>query len=207
MPEPSPWNSTIDDLEHPDVLVFDLDPGREVEWDFVGETAFALRDLLQGEGLTRWPKLTGRKAVHVMAPLDRHMTHDEAHRYSRTLAERISANAPKRYTVSAATAERAGRLFIDYLRNGRGTTAVTTYSPRARPGFPVAAPTTWKQLERGIEPDTFTIAQPFAQTARTRAMVPRNPRATAEFPESTLQGDKSHERRQKSARRARQQTH
>jgi len=163
------WNSTIDDLEHPDGMVFDLDPGSGVPFAFVTETSFALRDLLAGEGLDSWPKLTGGKGVHVMVPLKpRRMTHDQAHRYSHELASRLARTNPRRYTTSANKEERDGRLFIDYLRNGRGTTAVATYSPRARPGFPIAAPTTWVALDRGIEPDAFTMARPFADPLRRR---------------------------------------
>jgi bifunctional non-homologous end joining protein LigD len=95
-----------------------------------------------------------------MAPLARDMTHDAAHQYSRELAQRIAGTDPDRYTTSAAMPERTGKLFIDYLRNGRGTTAVGTYSPRARPGFPIAAPVTWKAVERGIRPDAFSIEHP-----------------------------------------------
>jgi bifunctional non-homologous end joining protein LigD len=200
------WNSTVDHLEHPDVLVFDLDPGPGIEWEFVTDTAALLRDLLQSEGLESWPKLTGGKGVHIMVPLDRRMTHDEAHRYSRTLAERLAATAPNRYTTTAASAERERRLFLDYLRNGRGTTAVATYSPRARPGFPIAAPTSWKALEAGIAPDAFTLAQPF-RLRRRQASAKRNLHDTAGFSDSPRRGVQSHERRQKPARRARQQTH
>jgi bifunctional non-homologous end joining protein LigD len=175
------WNSTVDDLEHPDVLVFDLDPGDGVEWDFVVETAFALRDLLHDERLEPWPKLTGGKGVHLMAPLHRRMTHDEAHRYSRRLTERLAGTAPGRYTTSA-TASRAGRLFLDYLRNGRGTTAVATYSPRARSGFPIAAPTTWQALERGILPSAYTMARPFDKQRR---------RASSKRPARVRQADAS----------------
>jgi bifunctional non-homologous end joining protein LigD len=157
------WNCTVDDLEHADVLVFDLDPGPGIEWEFVTATALTLRELLADEGLQSWPKLSGGKGVHVMVPLERRKTHDEAHRYSRRLAERLAAAQPKRYTISAAAAARRGRLFIDYLRNGRGTTAVATYSPRARPGFPIAAPARWSDIERAIRPDTFTMAAPFAR--------------------------------------------
>jgi bifunctional non-homologous end joining protein LigD len=89
------------------------------------------------------------------------MTHDQAHRYSRSLVQRIAGADPRRYTISAAMPQRSGRLFLDYLRNGRGTTAVGTYSPRARPGMPIAAPVTWRQVEAGIAPDAFTIAHPF----------------------------------------------
>jgi bifunctional non-homologous end joining protein LigD len=150
-----PWNSTVDDIEHPDVLVFDLDPGEGVAWPFVRETAVRLRELLKTEDHESWLKLTGGKGVHVMVPIEQSMTHDQAHSYCKRLAQRLAATDPDRYTTSATLAKRPGRLFIDYLRNGRGTTAIGTYSPRARPGFPIAAPVTWKQLERGIKPDAF----------------------------------------------------
>ncbi|MDB6044610.1 MAG: ligase [Gammaproteobacteria bacterium] len=154
-----PWNATVDDIEHPDLLVFDLDPGEGIEWSFVVDSALALRELLRAEGLASWPKLTGGKGLHLMVPIKPDMTHDAAHRYSRVLAQRMAASDPRRYTVSAAIAARSGRLFIDYLRNGRGTTAIGTYSPRAREGFPIAAPVTWKQVENGIRPDAYTLSR------------------------------------------------
>jgi len=88
------------------------------------------------------------------------MTHDAAHRLCKAIAQRFVRRDPKRYTITATLSKRKGRLFIDYLRNGRGTTAVGTYSPRARAGSPVAAPVTWKQIERGTRPNAFTIARP-----------------------------------------------
>ena len=153
------WNATVDDIEHADMLVFDLDPGSGIEWTFVTETALVLRDVLKNEGFRSWPKITGGKGVHVMVPVEPQFTHDQAHRYCRKIAQRLAATDPDSYTVSAALARRPGRLFIDYLRNGRGTTAVATYSPRVRVGFPIAAPVTWKQIERGIAPDHFSMAQ------------------------------------------------
>ena len=160
------WNSRIDDLEHPDLMVFDLDPGPGVSFSFVRETALVLREMLRREGLESCPKLTGGKGVHVIVPLsDRSMSHDKAHAYSRELALRLTATNPRRYTISAGMHEREGRLFVDYLRNGRGTTAVATYSPRARPGFPIAAPTTWTAVENGIKPDAFTLVRPFTAAA------------------------------------------
>jgi bifunctional non-homologous end joining protein LigD len=80
--------------------------------------------------------------------------------YARRLAQRLAATDKQRYVTSASLTQRPGRLFIDYLRNGRGTTAVGAYSPRAREGFPIAAPETWKQVEHGIKPDAFTVYQP-----------------------------------------------
>src|SRR5207253_24228 len=122
---------------------------------FVCDTAFELRSLLKDEGLTSWPKVTGGKGLHVMVPVRSEMTHDEAHDYCRSVAERL-ASTDMRYTISAQ-GSRAGRLFIDYLRNGRGTTAIGAYSPRARPGFPVAMPASWKDVERGVLPDAFKL--------------------------------------------------
>ena len=158
--EVHPWAATVDDIEHPDLLVFDLDPGAGVAWEFVIESALRLRKLLQDEGLDCWPKLTGGKGLHLMVPIEREISHDAARLYCKRLAQRLETTDPARYTTSSAPAKRNKRIYIDYLRNGRGTTAVGAYSPRAREGFPVAAPVTWAQVERGIRPDTFTIARP-----------------------------------------------
>ena len=157
-----PWAATVDAIEHPDRIVLDLDPGQGVEWQFVVKSALRLREMLEGdEGLACWPKLTGGKGVHVMIPITSGMTHDDARRYGRDLAQRLAATAPTRYTTSAAPSRRGGRIYIDYLRNGRGTTAVGAYSPRARSGFPIAAPVSWRELEGGTHPDAFTIEHPF----------------------------------------------
>jgi bifunctional non-homologous end joining protein LigD len=194
------WNCTVEDIERPDVMVFDLDPGPGVSWSFVTDTALKIREVLQEAKLESWPKLSGGKGLHVMVPLSgRPMTHDEVHRYSRTLAESIAAREPDRYTTSAATKERDGRLFIDYLRNGRGTTAVAAYSPRARVGFPIAAPTTWDALKRGIRSDSYSIDGPLPQAPRRRmrASRVRNPSKVSKL--RNTQGA-THERRQKQAR-------
>lgn len=155
-----PWAATVDDIEHADTLIFDLDPGEGIEWEFVVDTAFRLRDLLDAEGFKTWPKLTGGKGVHLMAPLPQKMTHNAVHAYAKRLAQQFASSDPDRYVTSAQLSHRPGRLFLDYLRNGRGTTAVGTYSPRARSGFPVAAPVTWKEIERRIKPDAFTMSRP-----------------------------------------------
>jgi len=157
-----PSAATVDDYERADDLVFDLDPGDGVAWEFLVETALRLRDMLEAEGLVSWPKLTGGKGLHVMVPLTRPMTHDAAHVRSKRIAQCLAATASQRYITVADPAMRCGRIFIDYLRNGRGTTAVGTYSPRARPGFPIAAPATWRQVERGVRPDAYSMQRPFS---------------------------------------------
>lgn len=183
-----PWNSTIDDLEHPDVMVFDLDPGPGVGMSLVTETAFALRDLLEQEGYSSWLKLTGGKGVHVMVPIEAgSLSHDDTHRISRSLAERLTRRQPHRLITSASLSARERRLSIDYLRNGRGTTAVGTFSPRARRGFPIAAPITWEELGKGIRPDAYSLARPISNSSgMTRASHKRHTQTKADPHGTTL---------------------
>jgi bifunctional non-homologous end joining protein LigD len=159
--EVHPWSATVDAYEQADELVFDLDPGPGITWDAVIQSAVAMRLLLEREGLESWPKITGGKGLHVVAPLPRRIPHDAAHDYAKRLAQRLAAGDQHRYVTQADPSKRAGRIFIDYLRNGRGTTAVGCYSPRARPGFPIAAPVSWGQVENGVGPEAYTMARPF----------------------------------------------
>jgi bifunctional non-homologous end joining protein LigD len=94
-----------------------------------------------------------------MVPIKAAMAWNAAHAYTRDIAERLAATAPE-HSITSAVVDRTGRLFIDYLRNGRGTTAVGAYSPRARPGFPIAAPVAWRDVDSGIRPDAFSIRNP-----------------------------------------------
>jgi bifunctional non-homologous end joining protein LigD len=156
-----PWNATVNDIEHADRLVLDVDPGEGIEWAQVTETTLLLRDLLQEAGLASWPKLTGGKGIHLMAPFEKRLTHDAARKAARAIAQRLVDQRPDLYVLSAAPSARTGHIFLDYLRNGRGNTAVGAWSPRARYGFPIAAPVTWAQVESGIQPDVFTMMHPF----------------------------------------------
>jgi bifunctional non-homologous end joining protein LigD len=159
-----PWAATVADIERPDQLVFDLDPGPGVGWPFVVETALKLRAMLEAEGHRSWPKLTGGKGLHLMVPITPGLTHDQARLYCRAIAERLERTAPDKYTLVAAPEARTGRLYIDYLRNGRGSTAIGAYSPRVRAGFPVAAPVTWKEVEAGAAPDAYSMTRPPRRT-------------------------------------------
>jgi bifunctional non-homologous end joining protein LigD len=152
------WNAKVDDIEKADQIVFDLDPGPGVDWDLVLDTAFRLKDMIEAHEMESWPKLSGGKGIHLVVPLEKRIKHDAAHEVSRRIADELVRSQPKRYTVSANLSERRNRLFIDYLRNGRGTTAVGTYSPRAREGFPIAAPTTWNALPN-LTPTSYSIEQ------------------------------------------------
>ena len=154
-----PWNATVDDIELADRIIIDLDPGEGVEWSRVVESALEMRDVMKAAGLNPWPKLTGGKGIHLMAPLEPRISHDRAHKLARRLASELAARQLGQYVLSAK-ADRDGRIFLDYLRNGRGTTAIGTYSPRVRDGFPIAAPVTWAKVKRGIAPDAFTMSCP-----------------------------------------------
>jgi bifunctional non-homologous end joining protein LigD len=161
-----PWNATVENFERADRLVLDLDPGQGVPWEAMVEAALRMREILEDEGLSTWPKLTGGKGIHVMAPLRQPILHDEAHRYALRLVRRLAESDPQNYMLSAQ-GDRRGRIFLDYLRNGRGTTAIGTYSPRVREGFPIAAQVTWSRIEAGIQPDAFTMKSPFRAAITT----------------------------------------
>ena len=151
-----PWQATITDIEYADLMIFDLDPGDGVEWAFVTETALSLRDFLQRHGLESWPKTSGGKGLHIMVPLQGGVSHDDARQSSKLVAEAF-AERDSRYITRSAPSLRPGHIFIDYLRTGRGTTAVGAWSPRARPGFPISMPITWADVENGIMPDVFKM--------------------------------------------------
>ncbi|CAN5143642.1 DNA ligase D [soil metagenome] len=140
------WGARIEDVEKPDRLVFDLDPDESLEFRDVVTAAFHLRELLGQMGLTTFPMVTGGKGVHVIAPLtpsgEWPEINDFAHRFALALAQA----EPDRFTASLAKAKRGGRIFIDYLRNQRGATAVMPYSARAREFAPIAVPLTWEEL-------------------------------------------------------------
>jgi bifunctional non-homologous end joining protein LigD len=131
-----------------------------------------MREILQDEGLSTWPKLCGGKGIHVMAPLPKPIPHDEAHRSALRLVRRLAEDDPQHYMLSAQ-GNRRGQIFLDYLRNGRGTTAIGTYSPRVRDGFPIAAPVTWSRIEDGIRPDAFTMKSPFRAHSDTASRLIR----------------------------------
>ena len=140
------WGSRVEHLERPDRLIFDLDPGPGVGWPRVVEAARELRDLLAELGLDSFPRLTGGKGVHLLVPIEPEPPWERARQLARAVAERLAAAAAERYTVKASKDERPGKIFIDYLRNAFGTTAIASYSPRARPGAPVAVPIRWDEL-------------------------------------------------------------
>jgi bifunctional non-homologous end joining protein LigD len=152
-----PWGSRVDRLEQPDRLIVDLDPGEGVEWSRVIEAGHTVRALLDGVGLTGFAKLTGGKGLHVVAPLQRRQSWDELHEFAASLARHLERSAPERFTASMSRSRRSGRIFVDYLRNGRGATAVAAYSTRAKAGAPIATPVGWEELDAIERSNAFTL--------------------------------------------------
>ena len=161
-----PWGSKIDDLERPDRLIFDLDPDDGVPWERIVTAAVTVRGRLNDIGLRSFPKTTGGKGLHIIVPIVPDLEWDAAKAFTRGMVEALEAEAPKLYTASMSKTARRGRIFIDYLRNGRGATAVAPYSTRARPSATVSAPLTWDEVESGIRGDHFTIEN-FPQRLRS----------------------------------------
>jgi bifunctional non-homologous end joining protein LigD len=151
------WGSHVDDVERPDYIVFDLDPDEGLGWDRVVEGALKVRELLEGIGLQTFLKTTGGKGLHVCAPLTRRGGWDEVKAFTKAVVERIVSEEPSRYTSKLPKASRKGKIFIDYLRNGRGATSIAAYSTRARPNAPVSTPLFWEELETDVKGNTYTV--------------------------------------------------
>ena len=141
------WASRASDVEKPDRMIFDLDPDEDLGFGEVRNAAFDLRDQLAELGLTSFAMVSGGKGVHVVVPLSPGHSWDAHKDFARRFAEAMSMAEPDRFVATMSKAKRVGRIFIDYLRNQRGSTAVMPYSARARDGAPVAVPVTWDELE------------------------------------------------------------
>ena len=152
------WGATIGRLEKPDRLVFDLDPDPSVDFATVKTAAARLRDELAGIGLKTVAMVTGGKGVHVIVPLRPHAGWDEAKGFAKRVAQSFAERDPEHFVATMSKAKRKGRIFIDWLRNDRGATAIAPYSTRARAGGPVAMPVGWDELESLEAANTFHIA-------------------------------------------------
>jgi bifunctional non-homologous end joining protein LigD len=149
------WNSTADDIDRPNRLVWDLDPGPLVRWKQVVKAATLVRDVLKTLGLRSWVKTTGGRGLHVVVPLKRRRGVSECLDFSRVVSEAIAKTDPRAYTTAFAKVGRERKILIDYLRNNRTNTSVCAFSPRARPGATVSMPLDWDDLES--PPDRWTL--------------------------------------------------
>ena len=176
------WGTTIDHIDLCDRIVFDLDPAPDVGWPDVVAAAREVRDRLAALGLVSFVKTSGGKGLHVVAPLDG-ADWATAKEFTRQIALAMSRDAPTKYLAKATKSARQGRTFIDYLRNGRGATAIAAYSPRARPGAAVSTPIDWSELTAKLSPDRYTVlnlpsrlarlkSDPWAEIGRVRQQLP-----------------------------------
>ncbi len=152
-----PWGSTIDHLELPDRLIFDLDPDENVPWEVVIDAAYDVRDRLATLGLQSFVKTSGGKGLHIVAPIQSEAEWDEVKTFAKSIAGTMSKERGDRYVATMAKRARGARIFVDYLRNDRGATAVAAYSTRALPRASVSTPLTWEELSPGLRSDHFTV--------------------------------------------------
>lgn len=151
------WGSRADKLERPDRLVFDLDPAPEVDWKEVVKAAKDVREFLEELSLISFLKTTGGKGLHLIVPIQRRHDWATVKGFCRRVAELIAVASPQRFTATLAKRARTGKIFIDYLRNSRGATAVAPYSTRANERATVSVPIAWDELSPQLTTDYFTL--------------------------------------------------
>ena len=163
------WGSRLADPAHPDRLVFDLDPGDGVEWPQIVRAAHDINARLEREGYESWCRTSGGKGLHLVVPLVPAAGWDHARAWCRAMAEQWEREAPDLYGASVPKARRRGKILIDWLRNGLGSTAIASFSPRARPHATVATPLAWREVTDKLDPQSFTIRTVPARLAKLKA--------------------------------------
>ena len=152
------WGCRADDVERPDRMVFDLDPDKDLAFANVRDAAFELKALLDGLDLASFPMLTGGKGIHLVLPLQRRQSWPDLKEFSHGVAEALVRRSPDRFTTNMRKEARGGKIFVDYLRNERASTAIAPWSTRAHARAPVAMPVSWNELALATRSDAFTIA-------------------------------------------------
>ena len=146
-------------------MIFDIDPDEGLGFSDVKQAALDIRGVLEALGLQSWPLLSGGKGVHVVVPLVPEADWEEVKSFCQDFAELLARTDPSRFVANMSKAKRKGRMFLDYLRNGQGATAICPWSTRARPGASCAVPVTWDELPTLKSANAFDV---FAAAARAQ---------------------------------------
>jgi bifunctional non-homologous end joining protein LigD len=162
------WNSTVAKIDHPDRMVFDLDPGEGLAWAKVREGAALVRALLEQLGLRGWLKTSGGKGLHVVVPIAPRWPHDLVREFSQAIVQHLAKTLPTRFVAQSGAKRRVGKIFVDYLRNGEGATTATAFSARARPGLGVSMPLAWDALDAVDSGAQWTVANAPEHLSRRR---------------------------------------
>jgi bifunctional non-homologous end joining protein LigD len=165
-----PWGSSNQSLEQPDIIVFDLDPDEAIPWETLASSALEVRKRLKDRGLQSFVKSTGGKGLHVVAPIHPEHPWPAVKQFAHDFVLAMEKDGPSLFLTKMTKAARTGKIYLDYLRNERGSTAVAPYSPRARAGLPVAMPLAWSEL-KSEQPPRFHVSD-FSQW---RKRLSRNP--------------------------------
>ena len=152
-----PWGSRIEDVEHPDTLIFDLDPGPDLPWRAIARAATTLRERLASLGMPSFLQASGGKGLHLVIPIQPRWDWDVVKAFCQGIARAHATDDPNAFTTNMAKSRRHGKVFIDYHRNGRGNTSIARYSTRARPGAPVATPLRWDELSPGVTANRYSV--------------------------------------------------
>jgi bifunctional non-homologous end joining protein LigD len=182
-----PWAVTVEHPDRADRVIFDLDPAEGLGFEEVIHAAKEVRERLKALGLVSFVKTTGGKGLHVIVPVEPTSEWREVKSFAKGLSAEMAADSPERYLTKISKAERAGRIFIDYLRNDPTSTAVAPYSTRSRAGAPVAMPIRWEQVKAGLDPCDYTVAtvpeligkqraDPWAEMLQVKQQLPNSPR-------------------------------
>jgi bifunctional non-homologous end joining protein LigD len=162
------WFSRVQNLDRPDFVLFDLDPGQATFADVIN-VARELHELLNGERIESYVKTTGKSGLHVLTPWKQAGGYDESRAWAQKIAARLAESMPQQATMDIRKAKRGSRVYIDTLQNARGHHAVPPYVIRAVPGAPVSTPLEWSELRAGLKPTEFTLRTIFARLKRQKS--------------------------------------
>ena len=168
-----PWGSPLGNVDKPDQLIWDLDPDKEVPWSEILGAAFLLRDFLSERGLETVVKTSGGKGLHIILPLKKVHGWDVMKAFSKAVASAVAQFNTKRFIVKSSLKQRSGKIYIDWLRNGRGATCIAAWGLRARKGATVSTPLDWKDLPK-LSQAGFTINEPFSMPADWKSIKPQS---------------------------------